>query len=66
MAKAKRLLLAGKTRAARRWQVPAQFVERGNLAANFECRLELELAVEMVLDYALVAARSPRRSASLC
>ncbi|MNY15554.1 hypothetical protein D3C86_1487740 [compost metagenome] len=55
VAQAQRFLLAGEAGAAGRGQVLLQFFERLGLAAALQRRLELELAVEMVLDHALVA-----------
>ena len=72
MAEAERRLLAGEAGGARLRQVLRQQRELGLLAALVKRQLELELAVEMVLDHALVAAgdedemldaglRAPRR-----
>ena len=56
VAQTERLLLAGEARRARARQVLVQHRELACLAARGEHLLELELAVEMVLDHALVAA----------
>ena len=56
MAQAQRQLLAGEARGARSGQVAGQGLEIGGALALRERALELELAVEMVLDHRLVAA----------
>ncbi len=56
MAEAERLLLAGEAGAAGLRQVAVEAGQLGRLAALGQRLLELELAVEMVLDDALVAA----------
>ena len=56
MAQAQGRLLAGKARGARSGQVARQDLEIGGALALRERALELELAVEMVLDHRLVAA----------
>ena len=56
MAEAERRLLAGEARLAGRRQLAQKLLELLGLAAFGQRALELELAVEMVLDDALVAA----------
>ena len=56
VAQAERLLLAGEAGRARLGQIVAQHVERGLLLALEERDFQLELAVEMILDDALVAS----------
>ena len=56
MAEAERRLLAGEARGAGRRQVAGEQLQVGGLVALLQRHLELELAVEMVLDHALVAA----------
>ena len=56
VAEPERRLLAGEARGAGAGQVARQQLEVGLLAALDQRELELELAVEMVLDHALVAA----------
>jgi hypothetical protein len=55
VAEPERLLLAGEARLPGRGQVLLQFGQGVELVARLEGVLELELAVEMVLDDALVA-----------
>ncbi len=56
MAEAERFLLAGEAGLTGLGQIAAELLERSGFAARLERCLELELAVEMVLDDALVAA----------
>ena len=56
VAEAERRLLAGEARGAGTGKVVRQELEVGELAALLQGQLELELAIEMVLDDALVAA----------
>src|SRR5579862_6011943 len=56
VAEAERLLLPGEARRTRRRQLLAQEFERAVLLALEQRHLQLELAVEVILDDALVAA----------
>jgi hypothetical protein len=56
MPKPERQLLAGEARGSGAWQVVRQCIEIGRPLPSGQRVLELELAVEMVLDHTLVAA----------
>src|SRR5690606_32736085 len=66
VAKPERLLLAGEARTTGGRQVLAQLLERCQLAAVFKRRLELELAVEMVLDNAFVSPGDEDKMLDTC
>ena len=57
MAEAERRLLAGKACGARAWLVARKKLQVGRFAALLQCHFKLELAVEVVFDHPLVAAR---------
>jgi len=56
VAETERRLLAGEARGAGPRQVTGKQLELRALAALGQCELQLELAVEMILDHPLVAA----------
>ena len=66
MTETQRRLLAGKARLSGLWQIAVEQFQFAFLATHFERVLQLELAVEMILDDALVAAGHENEELNAC